>query len=207
MRIQLHNLFAGYVLFSFIWSCKWFNAPQAARELQARLNTQRNLSRNLQRKFDDISNNDSTPSAMKRRRTRGDSLDPDNQPSLEEAEVDEIKRLGRRFVILHGPWLRRKEHIFQVELDEDYDEAERFRDTNTVVQGQLREIRGLLPEKYLGDAFRKKWLSKSVSNVCFLYECINCSISSLREWTPNDPTLLHASGNLRPPYLTLTHWI
>ena len=174
-RIRLHDLFTGYVQNSFIWS--WFNVPQAARELQARLNTQRNLSRNLQRKFDDISNNgddDSTPSATKRRRTLGDSLDHDDQLSLEEAEIDEVKRLGRRFVILHGPWLRRKEHIFQVELDENYDEAERFRDTNTIVQGQLREIRGLLPEKHLGDAFTKKWLSKSVSNICFLYECTNC---------------------------------
>ncbi len=157
------------------WS--WFNVLQAARELQARLNTQRNLSQNLQRKFDDISNSpqdgdsDSTTPAKKRRRTQarsGDNPDPDAQPDVEEAEADEVKRLGRRFVILHGPWLRRKELLFQVQLEEDYDEKERFKDTNTMVQGQLHEIRGLLPEKYHGDAFTKKWLSKSVSKFTFL---------------------------------------
>jgi hypothetical protein len=179
--------------------------------LQARLNVQQNLSQNLQRKFDDISNtphsgDDSTP-AKKRRRTREDSLDPDDEPSVEEAETDEVKRLGRRFVIMHGPWLRRKELTFQVELDEDYDEKERFKDTNTIVQGQLHEIRDLLPEKYLGDASTKRWLSKSVSNVRFLYECTNCLISSLRGWTHNDPTLLHVSGKLPPSYSALTHWI
>lgn len=208
MKIRPHNLFAVYVQVSFIWS--WFNVPQAARELQTRLNTQRNLSENLQCKFDDISNtpqdgdDDSTSPSKRQRRMRED---PDDQPSVEEAEADEVKRLGRRFVILHGPWLRRKELIFQIELEEDYDEEERFKDTNTMLQGQLYEIRGLLPEKYLGDAFTKKWLSKSVSNVCFLYECTNCSISSLREWTHNVPTLLRASGNLLPPYSVLTHWI
>ena len=201
-RILLHDPFAGYVQVSFLWS--WFNVPQAARELQARFNTQQTLSQNLQRKFDDISNtpqgggDDSTSPAKKRRRTQASSeenLDPDDQPSIEEAEADEVKRLGRRFVILHGLWLRQKEVIFQVDLDEGYEEIERFKDTNTMVQGQLREIRGLLPEKYHGDAFTKKWLSKSVSNVHFLYECTNNSISSSREWTHNDPTLLHASGN------------
>ena len=188
-----------------------FNFPQAARELQARLNAQQNLSQDLQRKFDDISNTpqnasgdgDSTSPTRKRRRT----LDPDDHPSVEEAEADEVKSLGRRFVILHGPWLRRKELIFQAELDEDYNEKERFKDTNTMVQGQLREIRGLLPEKYLVDAFTKKWLSKSVSNICFQYECTNYSISSLREWTHNDPTLLRASGNLLLPYSVSMHWI
>jgi len=102
----------------------------------------------------------------KRRRTQGeleDSLDSD-EASVEEAETDEIKRLGRRFVILYGPWLRQRELIFQVEFDEDYDEKERFKSATTMVQGQLHEIRGLLPEKYHGDAFAKKWLSKAVSN-------------------------------------------
>jgi hypothetical protein len=166
-------------MYKFLLSGHGFNVHQAARKLQAHLNTQRNLFVTLQRKFDDISNTpqaedgggNSTSHANKRRRTQ-DNVDSDDQPSVEEGEADEVKRLGRRFVILYGPWLRRKELIFQVELDEDYDERERFKDINTMVQGQLREIRGLLPGKYLGDAFTKKWLSKSVSNVCFLYECM-----------------------------------
>lgn len=150
----------------------FLNVPQAARELQARFNAQRNLTQNLQRKFDDISNsprdggNDTMSPPKKRRRTQGeseDSLDSD-EASVEEAETDEIKRLGRRFVILHGPWLRQRELIFQVEFDEDYDEKERFKSATTMVQGQLHEVRGLLPEKYHGDAFAKKWLSKAVSN-------------------------------------------
>ena len=40
--------------------------------------------------------------------------------------------------------------IFNIVYVRDYDKAQRFRDTNTIVQGQLREIRDLLPEKYLG---------------------------------------------------------
>ena len=140
----------------------------------------------MQRKFEDISNttpdgdrdnddDDSTPPARKRRRRQEDDLDSD-QPSVEEAEAEEVKGLGRRFLILHGPWLRRKDQIFQVELDEDYDEKERFKDINTLVQGQLLEIRSLLPEKYLGDAFTKKWLSKSVSNDI---SCMNVLIFQL----------------------------
>ncbi|KDR73367.1 hypothetical protein GALMADRAFT_72893, partial [Galerina marginata CBS 339.88] len=142
---------------------------QAARELQARLNSERSLTQNLRRKFEDVSNasqdgdNDTSPPQRKRRRTRAGSEDcsDSDEASVQEAETDEVKRLGRRFVILHGPWLRRKELIFEVELDEDYDEGDRFKDSNTMVQGQLHEIRGLLPDKYHGDAFTKKWLSKS----------------------------------------------
>lgn len=150
--------------------------------MQARLNAQRKVSQNLQRKFEDISNrdtpndeDDSTLPARKRRRRQDDDLDSD-QPSVEEAEAEEVKGLGRRFLILHGPWLRQKELIFQVELDENYDEKERFKDIKTLVQGQLHEIRGLLPEKYLGDAFTKKWLSKSVSNDI---SCMNVLIVQL----------------------------
>jgi hypothetical protein len=152
--------------------------------LQARLSAEQTVSRNLQRKFDDISNtvpdgddddDDSTSPAKKRRRRQEDGLDSD-QPSVEEAEAEEVKGLGRRFLILHGPWLRRKELIFQIELDENYVEEERFKDINTLIQGQLHEIRGLLPEKYLGDAFTKKWLSKSVSNDI---SCMNLLIVQL----------------------------
>jgi hypothetical protein len=106
--------------------------------LQVRFNNERNLTRNLQRKFDDISNspqdgddNDSTPHPKKRGRRSGNTADPD-EPGVEEAETDEIKRLGRRFMILHGPWLKRKEHAFEVELDEDYDKNDRFKDDNTI---------------------------------------------------------------------------
>jgi hypothetical protein len=199
-KIQHHDLFARYVQLVQYKSppsghSLIFFFSQAAQQLQVRLNTQQDLSQNLQHKFDNISNtapdgntatdgdnedNDSTSPARKRHQ-REDNLDPDDRPSVEEAEAEEVKGLGRQFLILHGPWLRRKELIFQVELDEDYDENKRFKDTNTLVQGQLHEIRGLLLEKYLGDAFTKKWLSKSVSNVHFLYECTNCSISLLRE--------------------------
>ncbi|KAF8149893.1 hypothetical protein B0H34DRAFT_731613 [Crassisporium funariophilum] len=142
---------------------------RAARELQASLNSERSLTQNLRRKFEDVSNtsqdgdNDTSSPHKKRRRIRAESencLDSD-EAGIQEAEADEVKRLGRRFVILHGPWLRRKEAIFEVELDEDYDEEDRFKDSNTMVQGQLHEIRGLLPDKYHGDAFTKKWLSKS----------------------------------------------
>ena len=38
-------------------------------------------------------------------------------------------------MILHGPWLKRKEHIFEVELNEDYDEKDQFKDNNAFVQG------------------------------------------------------------------------
>ena len=110
-------------------------------------------------------------SPAKKRGRRSESTDPDlDEPRIEEAETEEVKRLGRRFVILHGPWLKRKEHIFEVEVDEDYDEKDRFTDNDTMAQGQLREVRGLLPQKYLGDSFTKRWLSKSVSIVwIYLY--------------------------------------
>ena len=130
--------------------------------MQACLNAQQKLTQNLQHKFDDITNtapdddnddSDSTSPARKQSRRQEDDLDSDQ--SVEEAEAEEVKGLGRWFLILHRSWLKQKEHIFQVKLNEDYDENERFNDINTLVQGQLREIRSLLLEKYLGDAFKK----------------------------------------------------
>ena len=160
----------------FIWLCCCLHTvSQVARELQARLNTQQNLAQNLHHKFDDISNahqdadDNSTSPPKKRQRTGAileDSPDSD-KPSVTEAETNEVKRFGHWFVILHGLWLREKEHIFQVEFNEGYDEKQQFKDTNTMVQGQLHEIKGLLLEKYDSDAFMKVWLSRSVS-----YECI-----------------------------------
>ena len=102
-----------------------FFFPQAAQQLQVHLNNQRNLAQDLRCKFDDISNttpapdrhdgdNDSTSPARKRRHTQEDNLDPDDHPSVEEAEAEEVKGLGHCFLILHGPWLRWKELIFQV---------------------------------------------------------------------------------------------
>ncbi|KAG5650061.1 hypothetical protein H0H81_000905 [Sphagnurus paluster] len=144
---------------------------QTAQKLQARLNTEHNLNQNLQRKFDDVRNtaqecdHDNFTSPFRKRRCMragsDDSSGAGEPITVKEAETDEVKSLGRRFVILHRPWLRRRELIFEVELDEEYDENERFTNTNTMVQGQLHEIRGLLPEKYCGEAFSKKWLSKS----------------------------------------------
>lgn len=66
-------------------------------------------------------------------------------------------------MILYGPWLKQREHIFEVDFDEDYDKKDRFMDNATMAQGQLHEIRHLLPEKYHRDTFTKRWLSKSVS--------------------------------------------
>jgi len=117
------------------------------------LNAQRNLSQNLQHKFDNISNtpqdgdSDSTSPAKKWHHMQAEvNSDPDDQPSVEEVEADKVKWLGHRFVILYGPWLRQKKLIFEVELNEGYEEKKWFKDTNTMVQGQLCEIRGLLLE-------------------------------------------------------------
>jgi hypothetical protein len=128
----------------------------------------------LQCKFDDIGNSaqdsddDSTQPPKKWRCRSGNTADPD-EPSVVEAETEKAKCLGQWFMILHGPWLKQREHVFEVELDEGYDKKKWFKDNNTMVQGQLHEIRGLLSEKYHGDAFTKRWLSKSVSNYGFTY--------------------------------------
>ena len=67
--------------------------------MQARFNTQRNLTQNLQCKFDDISNSaqddnvDSSPPPKKRGRRSRDATDPD--AGEEDAETEEIKRPGR----------------------------------------------------------------------------------------------------------------
>ena len=88
----------------------WFinnnlNVPQVAQQLQARLNVQMSISEDLQRKFNDISNapeddsDNATVTSPARKRRRTDNPD-DND--LEEAEKDEVKRLGHRFVIMHS---------------------------------------------------------------------------------------------------------
>jgi hypothetical protein len=115
----------------------------------------------LRRKFADVSNEEVDGPRKKTRAGNGDS----------ENEIDpkkEIEDLGRKYVILCGLWLRKGRKTFLTNVDEDYSSLaqHRFQNTKSKVQGQLADIRELIPARYhVEDAFKGGWVSKTVSSL------------------------------------------
>lgn len=150
---------------------------EIARRYEADKNAaQGNLSR-LSRKFADITNdndNDTvTGHGPKRRRTRHESL-PEN--SDEETDTNNptasderfVYQAGHKFFLLCAPWIHSGDDIFDIDIDEGYDAAERFENEKSKSQGQLKEIFNLLQEKFQQHALRQRWLRRQVSSIHIL---------------------------------------
>ena len=152
---------------------------EIARQYEADKNAaQANLNR-LSRKFADITNdNDNddgtvTRHGPKRQRTRHESL-PGN--SDEETDTNNptagderfVYQAGHKFFLLCAPWIHSGDDIFDIDIDEGYDAAERFENDKSKSQGQLKEIFDLLREKFQQHALRQRWLRRQVSSIHIL---------------------------------------
>ena len=171
---------------------------EIARQHEADKNTaQANLNR-LSRKFADITNdNDSdngngnstvTRHGPKRQRTCHESL-PGN--SDEETDTNNptasderfVYQAGHKFFLLRAPWIRSGDDIFDIDIDEGYDAAERFENDKSKSQGQLKEIFDLLQEKFQQHALRQRWLRRQVNSIHILQ--LHTHLRLVYEWAEN----------------------
>jgi hypothetical protein len=110
----------------------------------------------------------------KRRHIEAESSDKgheaaDNSPddSGSDSDTDDKKKvqsLGHRFVLLKSLWL--KPDTFETKLDKNYDEKNRF--DGAEVQGQLRDILSIIPDRYKGNFMRAGWFERAVSQTFIL---------------------------------------
>lgn len=128
----------------------------------------------LSRKFADIAddhNNDSNHQTKRRRtRTRHESppANSDEETSGSNRTVANerfVYQAGHKFFLLHSPWVYSGEDIFDTDVDEHYDPTERFENDKNKMQGQLKEILGVLQEKFQQEALSQRWLQRQVSSV------------------------------------------
>ena len=150
---------------------------EIARRYEVDKNTAQAKLNRLSRKFADITNDEdnSTSHGPKRRRTRHESL-----PADEDEEVDTssssptvrnerfVYQAGHKFFLLRAPWIHSGDDIFDINIDEDYDVAERFENDENKLQGQLKEIFDLLRENFQQQALRQRWLRRQVSSIHIL---------------------------------------
>jgi hypothetical protein len=71
--------------------------------------------------------------------------------------------LGHHFVLVQKLWLKRD--TFETKIDETYDEKTRL--DGGQVQGQLRDILAIIPDRYKGKVMRARWFEHAVSQ-CYL---------------------------------------
>ena len=78
---------------------------------------------------------------------------------------DKIKKMGQKFAVCYALWLKpdNGESVFDEDLDENYDDAERFANAAGKIQGCLHDILEVLPSRYRDDLLEKDWIRKPVS--------------------------------------------
>ena len=91
-----------------------------------------------------------------------EEIDTSNRTVTDERFVYQA---GHKFFLIHGPWIRSGDDLFDTDIDEHYDAAERFENDKKKVQGQIHEILDLLQEKFEQDALRQRWLRRQVRSV------------------------------------------
>lgn len=115
----------------------------------------RQKDRGYKRQLADATNQEDP--AESRKKKREDSPERDDEERVED--------IGRAFTIMNLFWLTNPAKTFRTTLDTQYNPHERFENTDNKIQGQLVEIRAVLPIEYLDlDAIKEsKWLRKTVS--------------------------------------------
>jgi hypothetical protein len=152
-------------------------AFEIARQYQVDKNTAQVKLDRLSRKFADITNDnnndDGTGHGPKRQRTRHESLPENSDEETDKSNptsADErfVYQAGHKFFLLRAPWIRSGDDIFDIDIDEGYDAAERFENDKSKSQGQLKEILDILQEKFQQHALRQRWFRRQVSSIHIL---------------------------------------
>ena len=125
----------------------------------------------LARKLADITNNNdgnntSTHAQAKHQRVHHSSpsadTDDEDMDTGTRASEQFVYHAGHKFFLLCAPWIHSGDNLFDLDVDEDYNAADRFKDDQNKAQGQLREIVDLLQEKFQVQSLRKRWLRRQV---------------------------------------------
>jgi hypothetical protein len=96
------------------------------------------------------------------KRARASNKDSDDSSEGLNEETQVINA-GHHFVMLCSPWLRRQD-IFKVEYNPDFDEEERFENGDNMNQGQLQEIMKVLPVgARSSEQMSEPWIARVVS--------------------------------------------
>ena len=112
------------------------------RQAQAETNELHAAKKNAQKELAN-KENESMPSRSRSRSKKSAS-------HFNEVEVREIKDIASKFTYISFLWLRNMTCTFKLDLDEDFDPAERFKDTERKCQGQYQDLLIAIPEKWHG---------------------------------------------------------
>jgi hypothetical protein len=129
---------------------------QAARKLQSREQQYKDEARDAKRKLIDAENMEEPGSRKKKKKQ-------DLPPT--DAETEEISRIAKAFTVTRLFWLWNDKQTFSIAVDEQYNNLQRFESDNDKMQGQIAEIRDVLPARYHVFMADQKaiWLSQTVS--------------------------------------------
>lgn len=130
--------------------------------------------RQLRRKLEEFAEGNEDDLSDGGRHVKCHQSAPDESGKEDRGE-ESIRQAGHYFLLVCGPWLRRGEKIFQMAFDNSYTEKTRFENGHNKIQGQLRDILTVLPEKFHDNQFTSKLMSKMVS---VLYGCAQCGLDS-----------------------------
>lgn len=177
---------------------------EIARQYEVDKNRAQAEVKRLSRRLVDVTNDDgdegddgSNSNRNKRQRTcyhdksAPAGSDEEEEDTSSRADEHFIYQAGHKFFLIYAPWIRSADEIFDTEVDEQYDAAERFENDKNKLQGQLREILDLLQVKFQQQALRQRWLRRQASFIHILYSYADHTHSSLvYEW-PQCTTIQH----------------
>jgi hypothetical protein len=156
---------------------------EIARQYQVDKNTAQAEVNCLTRKLADTTNDNNTNDnndnfrQPKRRRVRhkSPSVDTDDADThINRTEEQFVYQAGHKFFLLHAPWIRSGDSLFETGIDRNYNVAERFENDKSRDQGQLKEIIDLLQEKFQAQSLHQRWLRWQVSSIHVL-QCCFCA--------------------------------
>lgn len=109
-------------------------------------------------------------SRKRRKGNNGDAAedeDPDSHSDDSDDELEDetaaVRRLGKLCFLTVGLWFRAGfEGLFTAVIDDDFQERERFETKRNKIQGEIREVRALIPEKYEARSLTP-WFRKQVT--------------------------------------------
>jgi hypothetical protein len=86
-----------------------------------------------------------------------------------DAETEEISRIAKAFTVTRLFWLWNDKQTFSTAVDEQYNDLQCFETDNGKMQGQISDIRAVLPARYhvLMANQNMVWLSQTVSILIF----------------------------------------
>lgn len=122
----------------------------------------------LNRRLVDVTNDgDDSTHMPKRRRTfhhpvHASSDEEDATVTVNRTHEHFVYQAGHKFFLLYAPWMHGGDDIFEVNVDECYNAAERFENDENKVQGQLQEILSLLCPKFDQQTLNQRWLRRQV---------------------------------------------